>query len=209
VISGSAELIPYARDPEEVVDMANVIREQVERIGAIIRHLLDFGRRAGIKTAPLDLNDLARSSTLLLVPIARKRKAEIDVEPAISPVPVRGNIAELEQVISNLILNALQAMPTGGKVSLRVGVASRPGTTDDDRSFGAVTVEDDGVGIAPDALPHIFEPFFTTKGVGEGTGLGLSVSYGIVRDHGGSIEVDSARGHGARFTVLLPLDQPA
>ncbi|MEO8700590.1 MAG: ATP-binding protein [Kofleriaceae bacterium] len=208
VISGSAELIPYARAPEEVVEMSNVIREQTERIGSIIRHLLDFGRRAGIKTAPLDLNDLARSSTLLLVPIARKRHAEIAVAPSTSPVPIRGNVAELEQVLSNLVLNAIQAMPKGGTISLRVGVASRPGAGDD-RSFGAVTVEDTGVGIAPDALPHIFEPFYTTKGVGEGTGLGLSVSYGIVRDHGGSIEVDSARGHGARFTVLLPLDTAA
>jgi two-component system, NtrC family, sensor kinase len=90
-------------------------------------------------------------------------------------------------------------------VVLRVGIASRLGERKDDRAFGTITVEDDGPGIAAEALPHIFEPFFTTKGVGEGTGLGLSVTYGIVRDHGGSIEVDSTRGRGARFTVLLPL----
>ena len=196
VISGTAELMPHADDPRDLERMAHVICEQTERISAIIRHLLDFGRRGGDHATTVDLRDLAQSSTVLLAPIARKRSITLEVIPSIGAVPVVGNVAELEQVISNLILNAIQAMSRGGTIRLHAELA--PGQ-------GALVVEDDGPGIAPDALPHIFEPFFTTKGVGEGTGLGLSVSYGIVRDHGGTIEVESTRGHGARFTVLLPL----
>ena len=205
VISGSAELIPQTKDAAEIEEMSKIIREQTGKISAIIRHLLDFGRRGGASTTTLDLNDLARSTTILLVPIARKRSVEVSVEPASTPILVHGNLAELEQVLSNLILNAIQAMSKRGTVALRVGVASHANGHTNDRGFGAITVEDNGRGIAPEALPHIFEPFFTTKGVGEGTGLGLSVSYGIVSDHGGAIEVDSVPGRGARFTVLLPL----
>lgn len=202
VISGSAELIVRAKNEAEIRSMAGVIRDQTDRISAIIRHLLDFGRRAGVQTATLDLGELARSAATLLTPIARKKSIEIVVEPGDTPVEVSGNLAELEQVVSNLVLNALQAMERG-TVRLRVGLSSRPDGPDASM-LGTITVEDEGPGIDDEVLPHIFEPFFTTKGVGEGTGLGLSVSYGIVRDHGGSIEVESTRGRGARFTVLLP-----
>ncbi|HWO22034.1 MAG TPA: ATP-binding protein [Kofleriaceae bacterium] len=205
VISGSAELLPGAKDPRELEEMSHIIRDQTHKISAIIRHLLDFGRRAGTKTTVLDLDELARSSTTLLIPMARKRSINVVVEPSIAAVLVDGSRAELEQVLSNLVLNAIQAIPHGGTVTIRVGTASR-GDGHGARAFGTLSVEDTGPGIDAEALPHIFEPFFTTKGVGEGTGLGLSVSYGIVRDHGGSIEVDSAPGRGARFTVLLPLD---
>jgi len=196
VISGSAELIVYARSDAERGEMARAICEQTERISAIIRHLLDFGRRAGMKTTTLELGDLARSAVTLIAPIAKKRKVDLVVEAASAPVIVTGNVAELEQVLCNLILNAVQAMSARGKVTLRVGTS------------GTVTVEDEGPGIPAEVLPHIFEPFFTTKGVGEGTGLGLSVSYGIVRDHGGRIEVESTR-RGARFIVALPLASEA
>ena len=201
VISGNAELIVRTRNEGEIRSMASTIRDQTDKISAIIRHLLDFGRRAGVKKATLDLGELARSAATLLTPIARKRDIVLVVEPGDAPVEVRGNLSELEQVVSNLVLNAIQAMDHG-KITLRVGVTSRPDAETD--TFGAIIVEDEGPGIGADVLPHIFEPFFTTKGVGEGTGLGLSVSYGIVRDHGGSIEVESTRGRGARFTVLLP-----
>jgi signal transduction histidine kinase len=112
---------------------------------------------------------------------------------------LEGNAAELEQVMSNLILNALQAMEHGS-VHVRIGTTTRA-----EQPLACVEVEDEGSGVSQANLPHIFDPFFTTKGVGEGTGLGLSVSYGIIRDHAGTIEVASEPGHGARFSVLLPL----
>jgi signal transduction histidine kinase len=204
VISGSAELIPQAQ-PAELEELSRVIREQSDRISSIIRQLLDFGRRAGARGTSIDLNDLARASVALLRPIARKRGAEVVLREAGEPVRVTGNAGELEQVLSNLILNAMQAMPRGGTVSLEVGRASRPGDHGL-RRFGTLSVADTGTGIAAEDLPRIFDPFFTTKGVGEGTGLGLSVSYGIIQDHGGAIEVDSVVGRGTRFAVLLPID---
>jgi signal transduction histidine kinase len=204
VISGSAELLRGA-SPADVDELAGVIYEQTSRISSIIRHLLDFGRRGGTKAAAVDLNELARAGTRLLAPIAKKRAVQLRVAPAPAPVVVCGNAAELEQVLSNLVLNAIQAMPlSGGTISIEVGHASRAGGRGD-RPLGTFSIEDTGVGIPARDLPRIFDPFFTTKGVGEGTGLGLSVSYGIVQDHGGEIEVDSEVGRGTRFTVLLPL----
>lgn len=192
VISGSAELIVHAKTPAERDEMALAIREQTERISAIIRHLLEFGRRAGTKTTAVDLTEIARSATTLVAPIARKKSITLVVEPPPEPVMVNGNVAELEQVLCNLILNGVQAMPGRGTITLRTGTS------------GTISVEDEGPGIPAEVLPHIFEPFFTTKDVGEGTGLGLSVSYGIVSDHGGTIEAESTR-RGARFIVHLPL----
>jgi two-component system, NtrC family, sensor kinase len=141
---------------------------------------------------------VAAAAVEMLTSTARKRHCTIELE-APHPIWLEGSKAELEQVFSNLILNALQAMQRG-TVRVRVGVSSRGG-----HEVAVVEVRDDGAGIAPEHIDRIFDPFFTTKGVGEGTGLGLSVSYGIVRDHAGSIEVASEPGHGARFSVILPL----
>jgi signal transduction histidine kinase len=102
----------------------------------------------------------------------------------------------IEQVIMNLILNAVQALPEGGQVTLR---------TRKQEDGWEIEVEDTGCGIPLEIRPHIFDPFFTTKGTGEGTGLGLSVSLGIVQRHGGEMLVDSEEGKGTRFTVRLPL----
>jgi two-component system, NtrC family, sensor kinase len=205
VISGSAELLMAARSPAEIDEMATVIRSQTERISAIIRHLLDFGRRGGSNPTELDVNDAARASVNLIASTARQRSCTVAFGGSAAPVIVNANRPELEQVFSNLLLNAIQAMPEGGAAHLRVGLATRVDRGGDERPFAAVTVEDAGSGISAADLPRIFDPFFTTKDVGEGTGLGLSVSYGIVQDHGGTIEVDSAVGRGSRFTVLLPL----
>jgi signal transduction histidine kinase len=111
----------------------------------------------------------------------------------------------LQQVVANLVLNATQAMPHGGRVEIDVAAARaiKPGETAE-HDYVRIAVADQGVGISPENLPRIFEPFFTTKDVGEGTGLGLSVCYGIVEEHGGFITVDSTVGTGSRFSVFLP-----
>ena len=111
------------------------------------------------------------------------------------------NASEIEQVISNLVINGLHAMSEGGVLRVRTLRRTAPGRPD----HACVVVEDEGTGISPENLPHIFDPFFTTKDVGAGTGLGLSVSYGIVQDHGGTIDVRSEVGKGTRFEVRLPL----
>lgn len=199
VIAGCAEILAEDSTASSVHRRTTMILDQVSRMSAIIRHLLDFGHRGGLAREDVDLNTVAAGAIEMLQSTARKRNASLRLEVG-SPVHVNGNVAELEQVLSNLILNALQAIGERGQVRVETGVEQRPSGP-----AAFVVVEDDGRGIAPEDLPRIFDPFFTTKGVGEGTGLGLSVSYGIIRDHEGAIQVSSERGRGTRFTVMLPL----
>jgi signal transduction histidine kinase len=163
---------------------------------AIIRHLIDFGREGGRGRALVDLAELATRTARLLAPTASKRSCRLVVENSAGPVRVHVNSSEMDQVLTNLILNAVQAMPSGGVVRI---------VTRREAELGCVVVTDEGVGIAEADLSRVFDPFFTTRGVGEGTGLGLSVSYGIVNDHGGHIDVRSDREQGTSFAVRLPL----
>jgi signal transduction histidine kinase len=151
---------------------------------------------------PIDVHDaLDRSLALIrhrLGPGVRVERAYGDVPP-VTCVP-----GELDQVLLNLLLNAAAAVGARGRIRVATSCAdSRPGAPGDPHV--AIHVSDDGGGIASDALAHVFEPFFTTKAVGEGTGLGLSVSYGIVTRHGGTICAQSVPGEGSTFTVYLPL----
>ena len=110
-----------------------------------------------------------------------------------------GNRQGLQQVFLNLIVNAVQAMPDGGELTVEA--------EEDKNRRITVRVQDTGGGIPPEHLTHIFDPFFTTKKVGQGTGLGLSVSYGIIKKHGGRIDVDSRPGKGSTFTVIMPVKE--
>ena len=114
----------------------------------------------------------------------------------------------IEQALTNLVVNAIQAMPKGGTLEIRSceALVSPPaGLPDTSSSYACLHVEDTGIGMANEQLRHAFEPFFTTKDVGSGTGLGLSVAHGIVRDHGGWIAASSTQGKGSRFSIYLPL----
>jgi signal transduction histidine kinase len=207
VIAGSAEFLEDAQlSGERLREVGGKIRSQTQRMSAIIQHLLEFGRRGGGNRGAADLNAIARAAVELMSATARKQGVVIQLEPSPVPLGARVNASEIEQVLSNLLLNAVQAS-RGGTVAVCTGREERADTGGGAQVLGAISVEDHGHGIVAADLPRIFDPFFTTKGVGEGTGLGLSVSYGIVRDHGGAIEVDSVVGRGTRFTVLLPLDR--
>jgi signal transduction histidine kinase len=208
VVAGRASLIASRRVAgDEACKSAEVIVQQTERMTAIIRNLLSFARRGGARKSPLDLTRLVRETVTLLEPLAKKQGVAIHVmngTPHVAPV----NAGELQQVLTNLVMNAVQAMPKGGAVRVTLeqgpvstgpGRAARSGTP-----YARIRVKDEGTGIAPDVLPHIFDPFFTTKDVGDGTGLGLSVTFGIIRDHGGWIEASSTLGEGAEFVVFLP-----
>ena len=206
VISGNAELLQSPRlSPEKKAVLLDTIRGQASRISRIVRQLLDFGRGSDVAKERIDLNDLARATVGLLQNTATSRHCTIVFESHAAPIPVVANAPELEQVLSNLVLNGLQAMAGGGALKLTAAIEERPAASASAQRFGAVIVEDEGIGIAPSDLPRIFDPFFTTKEVGEGTGLGLSISYGIIRDHGGLLEVTSRPEAGTRFTALLPL----
>jgi signal transduction histidine kinase len=174
----------------------------------LIRRVLSFAR--GSQSATIsghDLNRLAEQAHSLLGPLAMGRRVNLLLKTAGQPVAIQANSVQFQQAITNLVLNALDAMPQGGVVELHTGVreATPPAHRDGGRGeYPYCEVIDQGSGISPDVLPHIFEPFFTTKPAGRGTGLGLAVSHGIVHEHGGWIEVDSSPGEGSRFTVYVP-----
>jgi signal transduction histidine kinase len=155
--------------------------------------------------APTDLVTIVRSATEALS--VRCASAGVVVRfHAPPPVPVMGDGEQLERVFLNIVVNALDAMPRGGHLTVRMQDAVRPHPHADGarRAFRAVTIEDTGVGMPKEVLTRVREPFFTTKGRGLGSGLGLSVCDGIVREHGGFIEIESEPGRGTRVTVHLP-----
>jgi signal transduction histidine kinase len=200
VVHARAKIIETRNlDREKLVDNARVIVEQSERMTSIIRQLLDFARRDGThERKPVDLATLARETCEMLQPIAQKHKVELKTNGAAADV-VTGDRTQLQQVLSNLLLNAIQSMPEGGEVTV---------ATCTKEQYAGLAVRDQGVGIPAEQIPRVFEPFFTTKDVGEGTGLGLSVAHGIVEEHGGFIEVESTIGRGSSFTMYLPKEGP-
>jgi len=189
---------------DEVASNANAILEQSERMTRLVRQLLDYSRRGGNgTTATVDLRHSMLQATEMLEPLARSRGVSIVAEGDPGDVQVRADAGQLQQVLTNLVMNAIQAMPTGGRIEVRCGRdrAAAGGRSGD---LCWVRVTDEGPGVSPDDLPHVFDPFFTTKAVGEGTGLGLAVAQAIVEEHGGSITVQNQPTHGAVFTVYLP-----
>jgi two-component system NtrC family sensor kinase len=196
--------------PRTASASAKIIAEQVERMSRIIRQLLDFSRsgsaKAQARPEPVDLAALARSVASLLAPMAHERQVRLQLEHA-EPAVVGGDSGPLQQVLVNLVMNALQAMERPGAVTVFTGTtdaAPPAGVPAAAGRFARLRIEDQGPGIPPEVMPRIFEPFFTTKQIGEGTGLGLSVIWGIVREHGGWIEVCNIPQGGARFDVFLP-----
>ncbi len=170
----------------EVREMAHVIREP-DRIVRILRQLLDFARRKSPERSPTDLVKLARETAAFLEPLAAKRGVAVAVESGALVLEAEVGVGQIQQVLTNLVMNAIQASPAGGTVEVGLTartIASNKGE-DLERPCACVEVRDSGEGIPEDARARIFDPFFTTKPVGEGTGLGLSVAYGIVADHRG------------------------
>jgi two-component system, NtrC family, sensor kinase len=173
---------------------ASSIAEQCGRMVVIIRQLLDFARPRRLEVGTEDLRAIASDALELVAPLGRRRGVSLTLADG-PPVFARVDRGQVQQVLLNLLSNAIAASPPGGTVTASVAGAERDGAR--------IAVHDQG-SVAAEHLPRVFEPFFTTKDVGEGTGLGLSVSHGIVREHGGSIEVRSPPGAGTTFEVHLP-----
>jgi signal transduction histidine kinase len=210
VVSGRARLIVDREvEGDEAVDSARIVVEQAERMTSLIRQLLDFARPRALEKAPVNVTTLAGRVCELVATIARKGNVTlIPPPPAGDEARVDADDGQLTQVLTNLVVNAIQAMPSGGDVV----VSARPVTLTPPsyvggglRAWMSIEVKDGGTGMDAATQQRIFEPFFTTKQVGDGTGLGLSVSWGIIREHGGWIAVQSAPGAGSAFTVYLPM----
>jgi two-component system NtrC family sensor kinase len=166
----------------------------------VVSRLLDFARQRPPARERADLNEAVREGIDLARHLLALHGVELTESYADDLPWVEIDRSGIKQVVLNLANNAIQAMPQGGKVILETRRDRRDG-----RDGVSVAVKDNGPGIAPEHLDRIFEPFFTTKPQGEGTGLGLAVSYGIVAEHGGTITVDSVPGQGAVFVVWLPV----
>lgn len=207
VIAGSAHMIAAQElASDELVEAARTIEEQAHGMSGIIRQLLDFARRRAPEKTALDLGEVVERTLEMLRPLAEKRGVQLLLERGTDTVAEidRGQMA---QAVTNLVMNAIQAMDRGGRVEVRVDSAVEEPPADiggGARRFVRAAVRDAGPGMDPEVLSHVFEPFFTTKRVGEGTGLGLSVSYGLVREHGGWIAVESTRDRGSMFTIHVP-----
>src|SRR5271165_5008549 len=176
------------------------IAKQTFRASEIVNSLLNFSRTSSTDFVELDVNRVIKETVNLIEHQLQKAAVEVQLNLDAGLPLVKANAGKLQQVFLNLFLNARDAMPFGGVLSVR---------TSADEGVAHIYVSDNGEGIAPENLARIYDPFFTTKGAKKGTGLGLSVTYGIVREHSGSIEVESLPGKGTQFSLELPLARKA
>jgi PAS domain S-box-containing protein len=209
VIGGYEEIAARALDTDRERVRASLaeIRRASDSAAQLTRQLLAFGRRQVLQPTVVDLNEVVREYRRML---DRTLGDDVAVELALAPGlgRVRADTLQLGQVILNLAVNARDAMPHGGTLTVETeNVELGRDETDPDTPPGRyvqLRVRDTGAGIDPPALPRLFEPFFTTKETGSGTGLGLSTVFGIVKQSGGQIRVESAPGRGSTFAVSLP-----
>jgi len=201
VITSQAQMLMRQESPDEPRSRTlDKIIKQAFRASEIVNNLLKFSRVSGSEYSDLDLNKLVRETVSLVEPMLRASKISVNAQLCPSLPLVYANPGKLQQVFMNLIINARDAMPRGGKLTI---------ATDCENSSVRVEVSDNGVGISPEHLSKIFDPFFTTKSTSRGTGLGLAVTYGIIREHLGKIEVHSVLGRGTSFRVELPVARKA
>jgi two-component system NtrC family sensor kinase len=202
VIQGNLDLAREVLGDRGIAPVAEELRlidEQVNRIRLIVAKLLQFARPGDYAGAveEVDVNPLVADTLVLVRQTLAKRNIVLEGRRAATRT-VRIPVNELQQVLVNLVVNAIQAMPDGGTLSL---------STRDTPGGVAIAIRDTGMGIRDEDLGRIFDPFFTTKR-GEGTGLGLSISYALLERYGGRIDVDSRPGQGATFTVHLVTSTP-
>jgi two-component system, cell cycle sensor histidine kinase and response regulator CckA len=189
------------------------IKQNATRAATLVRQLLAFSRRQTLRPQVLDLGDALSDLTMLLRRLIGE-KVKLDLVHGRDLWPVKVDVSQFEQVVVNLAVNARDAMPDGGKLTVRTAnVAMEEAAQLAHKGMPAadyvrIDISDTGTGIPPDIVDKIFEPFFSTKEVGKGTGLGLSTVYGIVKQTGGFVYVDSTPGEGTTFRIFLPRHRP-
>ena len=180
---------------EQKSKLLEKIAKQTFRASEIVNSLLNFSRTSPTEYGDLDLNRVIRETASLVEHQFEKTAVQTHLDLSETPPAIRGNSGKLQQVFLNLFINARDAMPMGGTLTVRTWLEA---------GFAHVEVADSGQGIAQENLARIYDPFFSTKGAKKGTGLGLSITYGIIQEHKGTIEVDSAVGQGTRFRLEFP-----
>ncbi|OBY27346.1 ATP-binding response regulator [Leisingera sp. JC1] len=210
-ISGHCDLLLLRHDQgdQDYGDLIQ-IHENANRAASLVSQLLAFSRKQTLQPETLDVRDTLSDLTHLLNRlVGEKVTLTLSHDPVMKSI--RADKRQLEQVLMNLVVNARDAMPQGGEIRVETEVVSLEKPLERNRAtvpagdWVTVKVSDEGVGIAPDKLQKVFEPFYTTKRTGEGTGLGLSTAYGIIKQTGGYIFVDSVKGHGTQFTLFFPV----
>lgn len=190
------------KDPHDIEQMNMLLplmAEALDRIEFIVKKLLTFARKQSLQKAEIAADHLIADSLEFVMHKIKARQIQLDYVPAPSPVLFPGDERQLSQALINVMLNAIDSMERGGRLVIRCAYGDMQG-----RPVADISVQDSGCGIAPEILGKIFDPFFTTKKDGKGTGLGLTVSLNIVREHGGEIEVKSVMHHGSTFTIRIP-----
>ncbi len=197
-IQGFAKRIEGASDPEKIRDYAGFIEKESQRLSAVLVRLLDFSHMSEPEKERLDLNGIVDDTILFTEHhLTRFKHIDLTLEKEENLPPIYADKIHLQQALLNIMMNAAQAMPEGGPLIIRTGV--RP------PDYVWLSVTDKGTGIEPENLEKIFDPFFTTKERGDGTGLGLSLTKKLVEANKGRIEVESVKGQGSTFRILLPL----
>lgn len=210
-ISGHCDLLLMNHDESdpEYADLAQ-IHQNANRAASLVGQLLAFSRKQTLRPEKVDLTDSLGDLTHLLNRLVGE-KVRLDLSHDNDLLPIRADRRQLDQVLMNLVVNARDAMPDGGEVRIETRNVFLDKPLERDRAsvppgdYVTVRVIDQGTGIPADKLPKIFEPFFTTKRAGQGTGLGLSMAYGIIKQTGGFIFVDSVPGQGTTFSLYFPV----
>jgi len=210
-ISGHCDLLLLRHDPTDpdYSDLSQ-IHQNANRAAALVGQLLAFSRKQTLKPERINLSDVLAEITHLLNRLVGE-KVRLDLAPGEDVGMIRADRRQLDQVLMNLVVNARDAMPRGGTIRVETESVHLPAIMERDRArlpagdYAVMRVIDEGIGIPPELGQKVFEPFFTTKRPGEGTGLGLSTAYGIVKQSGGYIFVDSTPGQGAVFTLYFPV----
>jgi signal transduction histidine kinase len=187
---------------------AIIVQSQTERLSKIVQQLLACARPRTLQKSASDLHLVLQQTLEFLKPLAASRGVSFRVGTVSEPAIAIVDSDQLQQVLTNLIINGIQAMRGGGSVTVEAGrehVEPPAGHRAKPGDFFYISVRDEGEGIPAKNVKHIFDPFFTTKDVGQGSGLGLSIAYGIMEEHNGWIEVASELGRGSCFRVYLPV----
>ena len=212
VVDGRAKMIiNEGLSSEEIVSCATIIKNQAERMATIIRQLLDFTRRPRRHISLENITLHIKQVFQLLHPMASKQNVSLSLtKPDDTVVLLSVDGSQIQQVLTNLLMNSIQAMPDGGNVHVYLTNEMVTATQNADQrlqNWVKIRIIDEGEGIPPENLEHLFTPFFTTKKIGTGTGLGLSIAHGIVEEHGGWVDVESSVQNGACFSIYLPMKE--